>query len=204
MKYLLILLIALSAQCQSDNTCPSYQEAVNDGTAPDKTTMFVANNKLFELGYVRDQEYKGNTYCYGHKETNLVGLEELYNLFNVKDALPKDIFYVYLIGDGKDLCKSEAFAPQDVKVFMLLYIDAQNYLRLDRIDLKTGKKESDRVSGGYASVYRHYMFEELKLSKNAFLVGFHSKDVGTEREFKRISQLNDKLYLAANLQKDEE
>lgn len=203
-KYLFILFAALSAHCQQNKSCGTYQDAINSGNAPSKTTAFLVNDNPEKLDYVRDQDYKGMAFCYGHKETGLQGLKDVYALFNLKDAMPEDIYYLYLIGDRKNLCKLEAFEPKDIKAMLLLYIDAENYLRLDRMDLRTGKKDSERVSNGYATVYMYYIFEELKLSNNAFQVGFHSMHVGAEREPKRIHVLNDKFYLASQIEEGEE
>ncbi|HYD91859.1 MAG TPA: hypothetical protein VEA37_10280, partial [Flavobacterium sp.] len=152
--YLLVCAI-LFLSCKKESQCMPYSEALKKGLHERKTTAFIINNDTIELDYVRDQVYKDSIpFCFGYIERGQEEFSELTQSF-LEDYDPENVKAVSLFCEGRDICHGDSVSAGDARFIYIAHIDSGNYAAVDFINIKTGKKESHRVSELYATVQIH-------------------------------------------------
>jgi len=168
----------------------SYQEAIDSGIAPNKTSSIqLKNGQIYKLDYVRDSDEKFSTY--GRVELPLEKFKEIVSIIN-KDYSLKDVAKITLFGKNDDIAKGELLKHENINGYAVAYLDKNNNAMLDHYNFATGKKESHLVSAYYATVINYFS----KLPSNVknpctidiVLKGFDSNKIIF------ISKTNDTLY----------
>jgi hypothetical protein len=132
----------------------SYQEAINSGIAPNKTSSIqLKNDQIYKLDYVRDKDRKYPSY--GHLEMPHDKFKDIVKVIDVNYA-DKNVGMVTLFGKEDDLSSGQLLKKEHLTGYLIAYLDKGNNAKIDYIDINTGRKESHFVSGFYATVKNYF------------------------------------------------
>lgn len=200
MRIIFLIVVFLLCACNNNKNC-SYKEAIQRGEIKDYKTSFIRiNDSLnFKLDYVRHQLYKEKEpFCYGNMELNKERFSVLcnavaphYNSANVR--------ILDLLCANKDLCEGEALEFQNIKGYLIYYINDEKRLSLDYVNLITSEKETYPVSDAYATVKRHFLFERSGIELKPSIVELKNMGFNFQPDdILMIKKSEDKLYKKIN------
>lgn len=194
-KVFFVLILATLFSCKKESTCRSYSDAIKQGDVERKTTVLNVNDSLsFELNYVRDQLYKEKMpFCYGRLELENDAFGKIISVIAPQYS-SKKVVAVTLCGEGVNICNSEVYNLDDIKSYLVYYIDVGGNVFLDFYNKNTGVVETYPVSNVYATVKMYFLMERSGIVNYPSSIDIVNTSVKGEN-FKFINKLNDTLYL---------
>lgn len=196
MKSSLLFVLIFFLSCDKKSNCIPYSEAVNQGIVKYKTTTFnLKEGVKYKLDYVIDGTYDDSIpYCYGRLELKRDQFKKL--LFEIApDYKPDNIISMTLFGQGKDICNNKEYQSEDIKNYIVYYIDANNNVYLDYVGSKTGNRDVETypISNIYSTVKLYYLMKSEIVNNPSMTdvinIGFENN------HYKFIPKENDTLYL---------
>lgn len=200
MRIFFLVGVFLLCSCNNNKNC-SYKEAVQRGEIKDyKTSSILINDSLnFKLDYVRDQLYKEkDSFCFGNLELDGEQFSIISKTLSSQYD-PANVRIINILCEDKDLCKGEAIELQNIKGYLIYYINKDKKVFLDYVNLLTGDKETYPVSDSYATVKMYFLMKRSGIKKNPSCIDIKNRGFTYKSEdILMIKKSEDTLYKRIN------